>query len=780
MKSYFRFLSRNILYTLIEITGMAVAIAFVLFIGTFLIGEFTADSAIRKQGNIYVGASENIFLTSATIKEQVEGKFPEIESVCRTQWTYTLRGLSMEMTAGEMDEPLAQDAIITDKDFFTLLPLPLTEGRADQVLEQKNAVVLSESFAATAFPDRNPLGETVTVSINGEEMFLTVTGIFKDFKNSILHSPQIIYRTDIIEILYPNLLRNGNGTTTLFYRIAEGTDMASLNKRIEAEVKAHDILYQVGLMNEYRLVPFSEIGNSEIEMTVPFENIVPMGFIRLFLAAGILLLLFAVFNYISLTVAQTGFRAKEMASRRLVGAQRSAIIARYILESFILTCFAFLLALVITGLTSPAFSSLVRKNIDPLANIGIAEMAFMAALILLLSFCSGIIPAIAVSKYKPIDIVKGNLSGRTKMTLGKILITCQSIIAIATLSVSGIMFLQLKHMISRPMGYETDGRIRIAGAQHASDYRIDELRTIPGVEEAGWLQNDPMTNSSTGATLTMGGREIRLDLFYCDSSAFRILGFETVKVCQGHKDGGLWIPESALAGMGLDYDSMEIPFDNAVIPLCGIIRDFRKGSANSENSNGYIITPMIIDMNSDDDFAVLRQLVVRTSSDEQETAKRLEDFYREHGENNVITSTYNMQKRIMYQPEERNLKLTGVFTLLTLLLTSLAMLAMSTYFAKQNARGTALKKVMGCSRKTIFMDTAYGFLKPVAIAAVLSIPLAWILAGRWLEGYSYRIENDIWVYLAAALCMAAAAVISISWQTVRLMNTDPASVLKSE
>lgn len=780
MKSFFRFLYKNKLYTVIEVAGMSIAIAFVLFIGTFLIGEFTADSEIKKQGDIFVGASEHGYSCSSTIREQLEGTFPEITGMCRTRWTYSIKGISMEMTAGELDVPFAQDALITDKDFFRILPLPLKDGNADDVLEQTNSAVLSESFAAKAFPGRNPLGESVKVSIDGNDEFLTVTGIFKDFKNSILHNPDIIYRTDIVQKTYPSMLRNGNPSTTLFYKIAENADIVSLDEKIASVVKKNDMMFIMDVFKEYTLVPFDEINTSSQRMTLPFEGVIPLDFIRIFLAAGIMLLVFAILNYVSLTVAQTGFRAKEMASRRLVGAQRTGIVARYILESLILTCISFAMALIITGLTSPFFSTLIGKEINPLSNIGVGETSFMAGLILILALCSGMVPALVVSRYRPIDIVKGNLSGKKKMTLGKILITAQSVVVIAALAVSLTIFMQIRHMVNRPQGFETDNRIAVSFAKQLSEYRIDELKSIPGVEDIGWLMFSPVENSIVGMKQTINGSEVNLDLFYCDPKAFKILGFEVIKTCHGHVEGGAWVPESALAGLGIDYESMEIPFDNGPVPVCGIIRDFIKGSNNSGSINDYINLPVIKNMDSGDNLSIVGDLVVKVSSNENEAAKRISAFYESNDIRHIAVRTYNNQKQRLFYNEDRNLKLIGTFTILTLILTSLAMLAMSTYFAKQRSKETAVKKVMGCSRLKVFMETANGFLKLICIAAIISVPFSWKFAGRWLEGYSYRIDNGLWIYIAAAAAMAVIAVASISWQTIKLMNTDPAEALKNE
>ena len=161
------------------------------------------------------------------------------------------------------------------------------------------------------------------------------------------------------------------------------------------------------------------ISYSAVEATAPFEGLIDASFIKLFTAAGIFLLLFAVLNYISLTVAQTGFRAKEMASRRLLGTQQSGIIARYISESFILTVISFAFALIFVKLISPHLSELIGKEISPLEDMGWMEILFIILLLVVLSVLSGIIPALLVSKYKPIDVVRGNFARTSKMTLGK-------------------------------------------------------------------------------------------------------------------------------------------------------------------------------------------------------------------------------------------------------------------------------------------------------------------------------------------------------------------------
>ncbi len=778
MKTFFRFLGRNKLYTFIEVAGMAVAIAFVLFIGSFLIHEFTADAQVRKQ-NIYVGHFERLFICSGTVRGQLEGKFPEVQDMCRLMGTHYLGGLPFEMTCGDHTE--RQHALMVDENFFEFFPFPMHEGTHQDALQEKNVVLLSQSCAARLFGGKSPLGETIRISVEEDEHVMHVTGVFKDFTNTVLHAPDMIYRIDILED--HQLMANGSGCTALFFRLADGTDAGLLGKKIEAVLQENDLLYINKLFGSFDLVPFGEINRAPCDASIPFEDLTDPDFIRLFLGAGVLLLLFAVLNYVSLTVAQTGFRAREMASRRLLGAQKHAIVGRYILESFILTVVSFGFGLLLAWACAPYFSELVGRQIDPLGHFGWPEGLFMAAVVVLLSVCSGIVPALIVSKFKPIDVVRGNFGRTSKMTLSKILITCQSVIALVTLSVAVVMLLQIRHMVSKPMGYERDGRILIANANKPSDYHLEELQSLACVERVGWLQFAPFTVSTSGATFRRNGVDCHLSVFFGDQAAFDILGFEVLQQNAEPLNMSMWLTESAVTALCVGYDCTLLEFDNAGFPVCGVIRDFYRGDANGTSARSdYIPVLWVMEVESEQDFRTLRELVVKVAGNEDEAVAQIRDFYRSKGfaDDEIRVESYNQLNHELYDTENKHLKLITLFTFLTLLLSSLAMLAMSAYYARQHFKQAALRKVMGCSRGRIYLETAAGFMQSVLVAVVIALPVAWLIAAKWLENYNYRIENRLWVYLLAAVIMLAVAVASVSWQTIRLMNTHPAEALKSE
>lgn len=772
------------MYTLIEVAGMAVAIAFVLYIGTFLIGQFTSDSFIKKKGDIYVGQSERMYLISGTAKEQVEGKFPEVEDICRVMGTFYFAGPTFEMRGGLDDVSERQNALIADANFFEFCPFPLVEGEHSRVLAAENSILLSESCAARLFPGRSPVGESIRIVVNSTPADLLVTGVFEDFRNTVFHAPDIIYRTDVLQDLFPDAIKNGNGICAVLYRIADGADTEALAAEIEKILKENDYIYAQNVFKEFRLTPFKDIATNSLNASVPFEGVIAKDFISIFIAAGALLLFFAVLNYISLTVAQTGFRAKEMASRRLLGAQRSGIILRYIAESFLLTAVSFAAGLLLAWAFSPQFSELVGKEVNPLEHIGLAESAFMVTIVLLLSVCSGIIPAMLVSKYKPIDVVRGNFARTSKMTVGKVLVAVQSTVAVVCIAVAMIMLLQLRHMVSKPMGYERDGRIMVANANKPSEYCVDELKSLAGVERVGWTQHPPMSLSTNGRGFRRNGEMLRIDAYFGDQEAFEILGFKVIRQNAEPVAYSMWLPESVMTALGLNYDCTALDLDDGnYIPVCGIIEDFHRGNADQSGmTTDFLTIPWILEMDSEEAFMNLQGLVVQVSGDENEAAERIRRFYAEKGfsDDDIVVKTYNVLNSELYMIENRNVALISVFSLLVVLLASLAMLAMSAYYSKQNANSAAVRKVMGCTRGQLYLQTVLGFLKSVGFAVMVACPVAYLAAGRWLESYSYRIDNHLWVYLLAALAMALVALLSVTWQTIRLMNTSPIKVLAKE
>lgn len=781
MKSYLRFIGRNKMYTAIEVVGLAIALAFVLFIATFVAGELGYDKDLKGTENIYVGHEEEFTIMSYTVGDIVKESYPQIEDVCSFLSTNVISGLQMEVIVG--DEALPQNAIMARSNFFEFFTFPFIEGVRENVLLEQNAAVISESFANRHFPDASPIGHTLAINVAGNRADLIIKGVYKDIERSVFPSVDIIYNLEQLKTLYPSLLREGNGTATHFYKLVSGTDVEELGNAVAEKLKTRDILYECGLFSKYFFSPFSQIHYGVCLQHYPFVGRINKDFVMLFAAAGILLLVFALLNYISLTVAQIGFRAKEMATRRLLGEQKWEISSRYIKEAFILTAVSFILAVILIEFLGPHAKILLGKEISLKENITLEMLACGAAAMFAVSFLAGAIPAMLISRYRPVDVVKGEFSTNSKMMLGKIFIGIQNVVAISVLCVAFAMFVQFKYMLARDNGYTKENIIGINGGQKNADYLPDELLKFPFVEKVGHIQFLPSEGGRVGMGMDYKGEHVQLDVMYGDEQAFDILGFRVMNVMENVKpvNGTMWLTEGAFKTFDIDYSEENVVLSNESYGICGVIQNFQRGNRTLEDCAASNIVWMNREFEDDSDFEVLRSLVVKVYGDEDDAIRQLREFYESQGlGNQVEVHSQNEIYRTYFKTEENNLKLITVFTLLVMMLSAMAMLAMSTYFAKQQAKGWSLKRVFGCSEGEVYWNMSFSFLKVVLLAAVVAIPLGYYIVGEWLSSYSYRIENWWWIYALALLLVLVVSLASISWQALRLANMDPAKVLKKE
>ena len=777
MKSFLRFISRNSLYTVIEVAGMAIALAFIIFIGTYITQESSYDTFVGE--DIYIGSDSEFFGLSGTIKGSVEGRYPDIEAICRLIGTKYLNGLDLSTSIG--DETMVQNALCVDSNFLSLIPVPMVTGDRGSALEATGSVIISRSFADQWFPEGNAVGNSVDITAGGEKASLLVTGIFEDMERTVLPECDMIYRLDFLERYVPYLTRNGNGTTVTLYKIREGADLSTISREILGILKESDALYMSGICTEYRLIPFKEVHyGSGANYPFPFENIVNRDMLRLFTAAGVLLLVFALLNYISLTTAQVGFRVREMATRRLIGSSRAGIILRYIGESLAVTAVAFILGFILAEATSPLFNTLIGKTYSPLASLTWGTAALWAGIIVLLSVIAGIIPAMMVSRYRPIDIVRGEFSRASKMILGRIFLVVQNVAAIGAVAISIAMFLQLRHMVEKPMGYTRDSLVDVTGSntQNPDDFLKDRLKSLPCVAEVGWTQGCPAGGRRSSWGMELDGNRYSVVMFDGDTTALRLLGVRVLSQNAEPLPGTFYFTRRTAAALGLDMNATLFEYDYGAINVCGIIDDLWMGNANSTDNDMLIWT---VQPSEPQSLGNMISLVVKVNGDPDDAVRTIQEFYaREKPDLNVTVETYENIYRRTYTAEDRSLRITGLFALLTIVLTVMAMVAMSTYYARQRAKSTAVRKIMGCPRSEIYTHTLASFLSASLIAAVIAIPLIYTYTGRWLQTYSYHIGNYWWIYLLALLIVAAIAALAITYRAVQLMNTNPAIALRKD
>ena len=764
MKSFLRFLSNHKLYAAIEVVGLSLAMAFVILLSSMIIEESRCDAEFGNMDDVYMLYSEP-YMPDMRINGLLAAR-PEIEEFCQfdrqQDWSFG--------EAGEFD------IFNASENFFDFFTYRFAEGDPHTALSVSNAVVLSERLAAKLFPEGNAVGRQVTAKpSNGESRECVVTGVFKEPYRTVMPEMDAVFRlpeSGYYEVTAKAIDRYGDrGSRVMkvkigicpysFVKTGRRADIGVLQQELSDAAVADKLSN-----NEFSLIPFRSIhrGTGGEELIV-FRNISDPALHNTFVFSCLALLLFAILNYISLTVAFSRFRAREMATRRLLGEQRSRIWVRSLSESGLLIVFSFILAVILALLLKNWIGSTFGTTVSPLGST--PDRLLALALVVVVTLVSGTVPSILLSRQKPVDVVRGESRMKDKLVLGKVFMVFQGALSIAVSAVSVSVFLQTRKMIDTPMGYETEGIVQI-WINKSADFCFSEIASLPCVEKLGRSMNRIAGSAFSIHNFYFEEETLKVQDINIDREALDVLGIRLIETFN-ERASMQCLTESSVKKIEplgkLEYD--------------GVVSNFRTGLAKDLDESVlqflYIVKLEVLEEAFHYGYA-------RIAGDGRDAVREIRELLVSRGLPEDDFSVDLLEDIVAegYASERKTLTVIGAFSILSLLLTALAILALSSYWVRMQARDSGIRKVFGCSRKKLFLDTVFGFLVPVMAGAVIAIPLAWWYVSRWLEQYPVRINNSIWIYLFSVAVVLLVVIASVSVQAVRLMNTNPAEVLKKE
>ena len=498
-------------------------------------------------------------------------------------------------------------------------------------------------------------------------------------------------------------------------------------------------------------------------------------------------------NYINLTVAQAGFRAREMAARRLLGASRGDIFLKWMLESTLFCAAALLFASSIAELFVPWASQLLGTKVAVWNDFSVPVAGWCLLAVVVLGVISGLVPALLVARYQPIDIVRGTFRRHAKTVYGRVLIALQNVITIVLLAVSITIGLQIRHLVNAPLGYEThdilDIETSIFPDRSAMRHFCDELRSLPEVEAVGLGCGTPHDRGNNNTVLYGPDRMVSFQVFIGDSTYFRMLGLERLR--DNHvadADGSaasrdfwasnVWyINQYALRELGIAEDAPEFKVGENLsqpIVIAGIYRDFQVGSALDAPTSVLLRV-----VKNPDDFQPWN-ILVKTGRDHAAAYRAVEELFQRTTDGATFTGRYVTDEIADdFAAQRRLLHIVGIFTLVALLISSLGLFAMAAYYIQQKRQEIAVRRVFGASRREMLTRLVRSFMALVGVAFVIAVPIAVWGLRRWLEEYSVRIALSPWIFLAAGLFAAVVALLSVGWQSRRAADADPVESLKN-
>ena len=774
MKSFWNFIKKNKLYGAINLVGLTVSMAFVLLLAVYVQRQLSTDTFQENADRIYVIANEDNVTMGYWLDKHLKNNFPEIEKGCCVANIASAAAFNID------GERVYGSTMAADSTFFEMFSYDLLEGnKADWRVSQDRCMV-SREFANAHFGDKDPLGQIISFNYEGSFQ-LTVCGVYEDFGNSILKAPDVLIRGDImpkINSSHDEYMSNAGGGIC-FVMAYPGADLQARHSDILDWCEENFWVYK-SQYDKVRIIPLRDMYflNEGIRYgsdTIQFGN---RSFVNLLLAMCILLLAFAVLNYINMTTALTGFRAKEMATRRLVGADKRSIFFKVISESTLICGISMLLAILLAEALAPTASRILEYQVSVFKAVTPVNILLVLGFILVLGILAGIVPALLIQKAQPIEIVRGTLRLKTKTVYSKVIIVVQNVVAVVMLVSALTIGLQIRHMVSADLGYNTKDILVVDNAfGQTGQIRplLDKWREEPCVEEVGQGDGIPLGGTNNWTMEMPDGHWVSFQQIQGDDKYFDILGLKVKQ--DNHQPNKWWLNEYAFKQIGIEETATEFQTaQNGTRSIGGIYYDFKIRPLEQDQSAAMIYNR---GENPDDDYPWM--LLVKTTGDQAAAKKQVEAACKEVFPDRLFEAQY-IEEMIEdgFADESRVLNIVLIFTLLSILVSALGLFAMSSYYMQQEIRSVSVKKVFGADYSGVLKELVLSFMKMVGIAFVIGVPIAWFIMSRWLSGYGHRINLYWWIFLAAGAVVALIAIASVLYQSIKTARTNPAEALKKE
>lgn len=796
MKYFFRFLKNNPLYAVINVVGLALSLMFVILIGDYTYRQFSIDKWHRNHERIYVLGTENgnSLMSWPDCAHSLKDRYPEVEDVCCV-YMHNGKIKHEDRVYEEAQGDNAGNIMLADSNFFRFFDFKMIDGDRETALDSPEKCVVTESLAKALFPDGNALGQPLQIEgtryvfvsdDNGDpydsSLVYTVSGVIKDLDKTVFlnetavianfeRAPQVLgYR------LRNDLMASGPlGSTLSFLMLRPG---ASLEDKIE-DLTSYCI-ESIPVFNFY--------GNTKAAI-IPLDDLMfapqntgaglqtgDKSLLGILLAVVLAILMFAVTNYINLTVANTGFRAKEMATRRLLGSDGLGISLELIGESTLMVFISFIIGGALALLLEDKVAVLFKGKIDILKDINFSTVSVSLLFIVLTGIISGIMPTISLSKYKPIDVVKGSFRYHSKMVLSRIFIILQNVITMTMMAATLTILLQMSHLVNAPLGYNTENIYRVSSDN--PEVLRNALKSQPFIQGIGSFSGTSLDGnySSMSTRKDKDNNNLLVYLTTWDKEFIDIMGINLVK--DNHLSGDVKYINEELAGkLSLGDGESEVTWgDGKVMQVAGIFSNFHMTNI-LDPYQPFMITVKDTDEIEDPNF------MVKTNGDPL-AWKKLCDLVKE-----VDGSTEDIDWKVQsiestvkasLTEEKNTMRVVGIFTGVAVLISILGFIGMSLFFIRQRKKEIGVRRIMGSTTNEVLSLLLTKFCAPLLVSFIFAVPLSWFIMDKWLEGFSYRIGLSPWIFIASGAVSLLIAVVSIFFQTLHAAHSNPADAIRAE
>ena len=792
-KNYFKTTVRNLrrqkLYAAINIGGLSLSIACVLLILTFIHYEFSYDRFLENHDNIYrvynnppgsdfMGKTKNA-IAPLQLASTLKREYPEVEEATVFDHRDALIGKNE-------NNYFFESGIFSDKNFFRVFPFEFIDGDPLTALQDPSNVVLSESLAMKMFDNLDVVGRQV---IQRDQVY-QITGVVKDPpRNSSFPFDFVINvegRAWFKEEMNREKWRSNSYKT--FFTIHEGSDIALLESKMPELLEKYWINLEL-YPQAYRFEALTDV-HLQSDFNFDFEGKGSKKQLVLFSIIALLILVLALVNYTNLAIARSMNRTKEVGLRKTIGAARGQLMFQFLFESIFLTSIALLVALAITWLSLPVFGKLLDRSLVLKADLLLTSLPYLVGLLFFIGILAGYYPAFLISRLQPINAIKGKASGLTKGSLQKWLVVGQYAISIAMIICTIAANQQFRFIQNKDLGFQKENILTFRNRSREVSKHFEMLKdkwlSHPSILAVTGSQSLPINLfQATVVNDEKGGDpaddlhiyQMRagynfLDLYDIELLAGRDFSKEvrdTINHCLINETTAKvmgWTPQEAV-GKRFTED-----WDLKYREIIGVVKDFHMHSMHLE------IEPMLIERRSPRSFRYISFKIA--PEDLAETVAHIEETTSEISSYPFDVQLLSDRYDQLYHEDISQSKVFNFFTLLAILIASLGLFGLATYTIHLRVKEVGIRKVLGASVSSIASLVSSDFLKLVGIGFLVAIPMAWMAIEKWLEGFSYHITLQWWVFGLAGFMAVLIAILTVSTQSIKVALSDPAEILKDE
>lgn len=808
IRNYFKIAWRNIwknkLFSAINVVSLAIGLSASFVIGLMIYHDFSFDNFHPNKDRIYrlVTDSElpegksSFSGVNVPLKKTLKSGLPGIENATSF---FTFTPYQLNVNDAEFKDP--EGLILTDHQYFEIFEYDWLVGDKN-VLQQANTVVLTQKKAKAYFPDLSLsqiIGKTI---IYDDSTQADISGIVADFEQNsdfifdeFVSLPTAV-QTDMKQTVSNESWTSSNSNSQMFVLLNEKSKISDVLSRLDELAKMHENQEFVkdGRRTGYSLQPLENLHFSEFGI-FDYGNVAANKSVLIYLSAiALFLLALGCINFINLNTAQATQRAKEIGIRKTLGSSKLQLIYQFLGETFLLTLISGLVSIFLGYTLFKVFSDFLPTTFD-YSLIGELEVIVsLLFLLILVSLFSGTYPALILSRFKPVSVLKSRIFFNTDQSkFRKFLTFFQFGIAQIFIIATVLVGKQIDFMMNKDLGFKSEEVVHFNFPYE--DRSIEklylmknELKKNPRIKDISLGSAPPSSYKIYGSKLSFAQESGEVNVYF--NQLFgdtNYLELYDIPLLAGRRPLNDTIREyvinqSLLAELGLrdpeDAVNKQIKVNDKSYPIVGVMRDFNQYSLKLE------IKPMAFVPDyyrrNYSSFTTL-SFIVNPNNNLKETISQVEDQWNAIYPNSEFNVSFLEETVASFYENERNTsKLLQWSAGLSILISILGLLGLVIYTTERKTKEIGIRKILGASILRINIQLCKEFMIPILFAVIVAIPIAWYGLNQWLQDFAYKTNLDWWVFVVSAFLMILIAVVVMSFKTIQAASRNPAKSLKTE